>query len=71
MREFIVETFARLEYRLRFSVAHEIGHLVLHRDICAGLQLAPASKRMRRIAQWARSSLICLCQCSLTKHLDN
>jgi hypothetical protein len=23
----------RLEYRLRFSVAHEIGHLVMHRDI--------------------------------------
>ena len=23
----------RLEYRLRFSVAHEIGHLILHRDI--------------------------------------
>jgi hypothetical protein len=22
----------RLEYRLRFSVAHEIGHLVLYRD---------------------------------------
>jgi hypothetical protein len=28
----------RLEYRLRFSVAHEIGHLVLHRDIYAGLR---------------------------------
>lgn len=28
----------RLEYRLRFSVAHEIGHLILHRDIYAGLQ---------------------------------
>ncbi|MCX7723230.1 MAG: ImmA/IrrE family metallo-endopeptidase [Verrucomicrobiae bacterium] len=27
----------RLEYRLRFSVAHEIGHLVLHRDIYAGI----------------------------------
>jgi hypothetical protein len=27
----------RLEYRLRFSVAHEIGHLILHRDIYAGL----------------------------------
>ncbi|MGB7749673.1 MAG: ImmA/IrrE family metallo-endopeptidase [Verrucomicrobiia bacterium] len=23
----------RMEYRLRFSVAHEIGHLILHRDI--------------------------------------
>jgi hypothetical protein len=32
----------RLEYRLRFSVAHEIGHLVLHRDIYAGLQHATA-----------------------------
>jgi hypothetical protein len=30
----------RLEYRLRFSVAHEIGHLVLHRDIYGGLQHA-------------------------------
>jgi len=28
----------RLEYRLHFSVAHEIGHLILHRDIYAGLQ---------------------------------
>jgi uncharacterized protein DUF955 len=32
----------RLEYRLRFSVAHEIGHLVLHRDIYAGLRHATA-----------------------------
>ena len=32
----------RLEYRLRFSVAHEIGHLVLHRDIYAGLHHATA-----------------------------
>jgi len=32
----------RLEYRLRFSVAHEIGHLILHRDIYAGLQHATA-----------------------------
>ena len=23
----------RIEYRLRFSVAHEIGHLILHQDI--------------------------------------
>ncbi len=28
----------RLEYRLRFSIAHEIGHLILHRDIYGGLQ---------------------------------
>ena len=34
----------RLEYRLRFSVAHEIGHLVLHRAIYAGLQHATASE---------------------------
>jgi hypothetical protein len=34
----------RLEYRLRFSVAHEIGHLVLHRDIYAGLLHATASE---------------------------
>jgi len=34
----------RLEYRLRFSVAHEIGHLVLHRDIYAGLQHVTASE---------------------------
>lgn len=32
----------RLEYRLRFSVAHEIGHLVLHHDIYAGLRHATA-----------------------------
>ena len=32
----------RLEYRLRFSVAHEIGHLILHRDIFAGLKHASA-----------------------------
>jgi IrrE N-terminal-like domain len=32
----------RLEYRLRFSVAHEIGHLILHRDIYAGVQHATA-----------------------------
>ena len=34
----------RLEYRRRFSVAHEIGHLVLHRDIYAGLQHATAAE---------------------------
>ena len=34
----------RLEYRLRFSVAHEIGHLVLHRDIYAGLQHVTATE---------------------------
>ncbi len=28
----------RMEYRLRFSVAHEIGHLILHRDIYGGLK---------------------------------
>jgi hypothetical protein len=32
----------RLEYRLRFSVAHEIGHLILHRDIYCGLKHAVA-----------------------------
>ena len=32
----------RLEYRLRFSVAHELGHLILHRDIYAGLKHATA-----------------------------
>jgi len=35
---------ARLEYRLRFSVAHEIGHLILHRDIYAGLQHTTAKE---------------------------
>ena len=34
----------RLEYRLRFSVAHEIGHLILHRDIYRGLQHASAKE---------------------------
>jgi hypothetical protein len=34
----------RMEYRLRFSVAHEIGHLILHRDIYAGLQHATAAE---------------------------
>ncbi|MFI5224572.1 MAG: ImmA/IrrE family metallo-endopeptidase, partial [Nitrospirales bacterium] len=28
----------------RFSVAHEIGHLILHRDIYAGLQHATAAE---------------------------
>ena len=32
----------RLEYRLRFSIAHEIGHLILHRDIFARLKHASA-----------------------------
>ena len=30
----------RMEYRLRFSVAHEIGHLILHHDTNGGLQIA-------------------------------
>ena len=34
----------RLESRLRFSVAHEIGHLILHRDIYTGLQHATAAE---------------------------
>lgn len=34
----------RLEYRLRFSIAHEIGHLILHRDIYAGLQHVSAKE---------------------------
>lgn len=34
----------RLEYRLHFSVAHEIGHLILHRDIYAGLQHSTAAE---------------------------
>ncbi len=34
----------RLEYRLRFSVAHEIGHFILHGDIYAGLQHASAAE---------------------------
>ncbi|MBI2929731.1 MAG: ImmA/IrrE family metallo-endopeptidase [Verrucomicrobia bacterium] len=34
----------RLEYRLRFSVAHEIGHLILHRDIYGGVQHATAQE---------------------------
>ena len=34
----------RLEYRMRFSVAHEIGHLILHRDIYAGIQHVTAKE---------------------------
>jgi hypothetical protein len=34
----------RLEYRLRFSVAHEIGHLILHRDIYGGLKHTSAAE---------------------------
>src|SRR5688572_12853758 len=34
----------RLEYRLRFSVAHEIGHLILHRDMYARLQHTTAKE---------------------------
>jgi hypothetical protein len=34
----------RLEYRLRFSVAHEIGHLILHRNIYGGLKHASAGE---------------------------
>lgn len=40
----------RLEYRLRFSVAHEIGHLILHRDIYGGLQHATAGEWFDYIA---------------------
>ena len=32
----------RLEYSLRFSVSHEIGHLILHRDVYGGMQHASA-----------------------------
>ncbi len=34
----------RLEYRLRFSVAHELGHLILHREIYTGLKHATAKE---------------------------
>ena len=34
----------RLEYRLRFSVAHEIGHYILHRDIYDGIKHADAAE---------------------------
>ncbi|MBE0542066.1 MAG: hypothetical protein IH623_11815 [Verrucomicrobia bacterium] len=33
-----------LEYRLRFSVAHEIGHLILLRNIYTGLQHTTAAE---------------------------
>ena len=46
LRSILVDRHAfmspRLEYRLRFSVAHEIGHLILHRDIYGGLKHATA-----------------------------
>ena len=32
----------RFENRLRFSVAHEIGHLVLHRDVWEGIPIRSA-----------------------------
>jgi hypothetical protein len=38
----------RLEYRLRFSVAHEIGHLILHRDIY-GRQKHSSARGMVRL----------------------
>ena len=34
----------RLEYRLRFSVAHEIGHLILHGDIYTGFKHGTAKQ---------------------------
>lgn len=34
----------RLEYRLRFSVAHEIGHLILHHDIYTGFKHGTAKQ---------------------------
>lgn len=37
----------RLEYRLRFSVGHEIGHFVLHRDIYAGF-----FRPLKMVAAW-------------------
>ncbi len=37
----------RLECGLRFSVAHEIGHLVLHRDIYAGFNCKAALVRVQ------------------------
>lgn len=40
----------RLEYRLRFSVAHEIGHLILHRDIYGGRKHASAREWFDYIA---------------------
>ena len=48
LRSILVDRHAfmspRLQYRLRFSVAHEIGHLILHRDIYGGLKHATASE---------------------------
>jgi hypothetical protein len=48
LRSILVDRHAfmspRLEYRLRFSVAHEIGHLILHRDIYGGLNHARAAE---------------------------
>jgi hypothetical protein len=41
----------RLEYRLRFSVAHEIGHLVLHRSIYADLQHVTAVEWFNYISE--------------------
>ncbi len=40
----------RLEDRLRFAVAHELGHLVLHRDIYAGLSHVTAQEWFESIA---------------------
>ncbi len=34
----------RLEYRLGFSIAHELGHFVLHRDIYGGFKHATAKE---------------------------
>ncbi len=48
LRSILVDKHAfispRLEYRLRFSVAHEIGHLILHCDIYGGLKHATAAE---------------------------
>ena len=48
LRSILVDRHAfmspRLEYRLRFSVAHEIGHFILHRDIYGGLKHATAKE---------------------------
>jgi hypothetical protein len=40
----------RMEYRLRFSVAHEIGHLILHRDIYGRQKHASAREWFDHIA---------------------
>ncbi len=47
----------RLEYRVRFSVAHEIGHLILHRDIYAGLQHTTAAEWFNYISDISRFKL--------------